>query len=750
MALVIKDRVKELTTTAGTGAVTLLGSPTGYQTFTSAVGNGNTTYYAIVDNTSGDWEVGLGTYTSATTSLSRDTVLSSSNAGSLVTFSSSSKDVFVTYPASKGIYTDSAGNTIALGTPASATLTNATGLPISTGVSGLGTGIATFLATPSSANLASAVTDETGSGSLVFATSPTLVTPVLGTPSSGTLTSCTGYTYANLSGTVPTWNQNTTGTAAGLSSTLVVGSGGTGTSTSFTTGSVVFAGASGTYTQDNANFFWDDTNNYLGIGTATPSTPLNVVANTSVDAVRITQTGAGNALVVEDSANPDSTPFVIDAAGQVIQGNATNVAVANPISGLALSPSFEIVGNSALTTPTFIRQETSVSPQCMIFAKSRGSVSSPTVVASADVIGRLSFQGYDGANFIRAAAIDVAVDGTPGTTDMPGRLIFSTTADGASSPTEAMRITSAGNVGIGTTSPAYPLTVGNSTAPTNITTLNALFSTDTTGGSNISIRKSCNAINGPNVSLLKSRGTAASPTAVNSGDFIGAINFNAYGGTNYTALSAINAIVDTYTSDTNISSYLTFSTSPSGSATATERMRIHSSGGVSIGNTTDPGATNLSVTGTGKFGTTVGVGAATPSASGSGITFPATQSASTDANTLDDYEEGTWTPADASGASLSFTSITAKYTKVGNLVTVYTVLTFPTTASTAQAQISGLPFTPGVFALCLMLTPANSSGPGQAIGIASTTLSLYSQNGLSKTNANMSGLTVYISGTYAV
>jgi len=103
MAFVVADRVKETTTTGGTGTVTLAGAVAGFQSF-SYIGNGNSTYYTIVDSTNNTWEVGIGTYTSSGTTLSRDTVLSSSNGGSLVSFAAIEKDVFVTYPAGRSAY----------------------------------------------------------------------------------------------------------------------------------------------------------------------------------------------------------------------------------------------------------------------------------------------------------------------------------------------------------------------------------------------------------------------------------------------------------------------------------------------------------------------------------------------------------------------------------------------------------------------------------------------------------------------
>ena len=104
MALVVKDRVKETTTTTGTGAITLAGAVAGFQSFSGVLSDSDTTYYAIVHRDTTEFEVGLGTYSSST--LTRTTVLESSNSGSAVSFTAGTKDIFITYPAEKSVYLD--------------------------------------------------------------------------------------------------------------------------------------------------------------------------------------------------------------------------------------------------------------------------------------------------------------------------------------------------------------------------------------------------------------------------------------------------------------------------------------------------------------------------------------------------------------------------------------------------------------------------------------------------------------------
>ncbi len=104
MALVINDRVKETSTTTGTGTINLAGAETGYEGFVAGIGTGNTTYYAIELNSAGEWEVGIGTVTDATPdTLSRDTIITSSNSDSAVNFSAGTKNVFCTLPAKRTV-----------------------------------------------------------------------------------------------------------------------------------------------------------------------------------------------------------------------------------------------------------------------------------------------------------------------------------------------------------------------------------------------------------------------------------------------------------------------------------------------------------------------------------------------------------------------------------------------------------------------------------------------------------------------
>jgi len=112
MALVINNRVRETTSTTGTGAVTLGGAVGGFQTFAAGIGNSNTTYYAISINSESEWEVGLGTLNGDSSTLTRTTVLESSNSDSAVDFSAGSKEVFCTLPSEKAVYLDASDDQV--------------------------------------------------------------------------------------------------------------------------------------------------------------------------------------------------------------------------------------------------------------------------------------------------------------------------------------------------------------------------------------------------------------------------------------------------------------------------------------------------------------------------------------------------------------------------------------------------------------------------------------------------------------
>ena len=128
MAFVVADRVKETTTTTGTGTVTLLGASTGFQSF-AIIGNTNTTYYTIAGQTGNEWEVGIGTYTSSGTTLARTTVLSNSSGTqpSALSFSAGTKDVFVTYPAKLAAFANGNGVVVENYTALTGTYTMTTG-----------------------------------------------------------------------------------------------------------------------------------------------------------------------------------------------------------------------------------------------------------------------------------------------------------------------------------------------------------------------------------------------------------------------------------------------------------------------------------------------------------------------------------------------------------------------------------------------------------------------------------------------
>jgi len=191
----------------------------------------------------------------------------------------------------------------------------------------------------------------------------------------------------------------------------------------------------------------------VGIGTTDTGALVNISANTAEDALRVTQTGAGNALVVEDSANPDGTPFVIDANGRVVQGHTTALSL-NGTGGTPVQQIHAATSNLfAGACYSAVNWGDTVAPAGIFIARGRsGAIGTYTIVPSGQNLGELRFAGADGVEFQNAAVIGVQVDGTPSAGIVPGSITFET-ANSSGTLTERMRIDSSGNVGINTTDP---------------------------------------------------------------------------------------------------------------------------------------------------------------------------------------------------------------------------------------------------------------------------------------------------------
>ena len=275
----------------------------------------------------------------------------------------------------------------------------------------------------------------------------------------------------------------------------------------------------------------------------------------------------------------------VDSGGKILAGGQSTRGTAGLNTPLLQVEGNDSVNNSAIT---IVSNQNASSGPALALSKSRGtSTGSNTVVQDDDELGTIRFAGADGTDAQSIGAqITVAVDGTPGSNDLPSRLVFATTADGASSPSERLRIDSSGQVLINGGNDARSNFHGGGT-----TYRFQVEGTDFANSAPAFISNSDTAGHGPHITLARSRGTSVgSNTIVQDGDAVGVINFQGNDGTHFENVARIRAEIDGTPGANDMPGRLTFFTVADGGVSPSERLRIDSDGRLLINTTGQKGA----------------------------------------------------------------------------------------------------------------------------------------------------------------
>lgn len=400
MTFQVIDRIKELSTTTGTGTVTLNGAVSAFQAFNTNMSVGDTFYYAIVSRTANEFEVGIGTLVLVSGSMygvARTTVLKSSNSNNLVDFTAGTKEVSLVYTAAQFAAVTSLNNvlTSVIQVVSAAALNRAPD-------------DASYFVLNANVSLSDA-------RNLLF--SSEFIATDGGAGANYTVSLADEYVLLSATNTITGANTFTSvttfSTSVGISAQL---SATTGTFVSVTTGNLIVNSSA-----IPANGVYLPNSNEVGIAAAS-----GLVAKFGlIPAITVSGTSS---MVIGDAASAD---VYVSAFGGTNSNNFGTLFVPR-------------VGDSTRCHVGLYAGPNSTNPPRLRMFKGRGGTSHG-IVSNGDSLGALQWYSSDGVGFVYAAEIAAIVDGTPGVNDMPTRLVFLTTPDGASSATEKMRIDSLGN-----------------------------------------------------------------------------------------------------------------------------------------------------------------------------------------------------------------------------------------------------------------------------------------------------------------